>query len=191
MNNANPNRILTGFRPVVCVQALQPRHLLPLFPWLAAVFAITCGTSGTRKYPPRRPGCALAVFTSATPEIIGGWDDIGVAQATCHLDESEVACMHRLRVEACRMGGDILYSVPKRASRPMERAMVVRARVAHTISKADAKQKEEEQEKGQEKGKEPLPAPASVHEPIVPIGAPAPPQDAGTHDAAGDPKRGG
>ena len=37
------------------------------------------------------------------------------------------------------MGGDIVYNVPKKALRPMERGMVYRAMVAHTrdVKKAD------------------------------------------------------
>ena len=55
-----------------------------------------------------------------------------MAQVDCYLDESEVACLGRLRTEACRMGGDIVYNVPKKALRPVERGMVYRAQVAHT-----------------------------------------------------------
>jgi hypothetical protein len=53
----------------------------------------------------------------------------------CYLDEGESICMRRLRTEACRMGGDIIYNVPKRALRPTERAMVYRGMVAHTREK--------------------------------------------------------
>jgi len=58
------------------------------------------------------------------------WDDIGPAEVGCYLDESEIACLGRLRTEACRMGGDIVYNVPKKA---------LRAMVAHTrdVKKAD------------------------------------------------------
>jgi hypothetical protein len=133
---------------------------------LAAALTLTCATRGTRKYPPRRPGCELAVFTSELPQIRGSWDDIGVAQATCYLDEGDAACLHRLRVEACRMGGDIMYSVPKRVSRPVARGMMIRARVAHTVASPAAAEKENQKEE------EPPPAPASANAPIVPIGAP-------------------
>jgi hypothetical protein len=30
------------------------------------------------------------------------------------------------------MGGDLLYNVPKKAARPVERGMIYRAQVAHT-----------------------------------------------------------
>ncbi len=82
------------------------------------------------RYPRQRPGCALT-FYGGLPTS-GSWDDIGVAQVDCYLDESEVACLGRLRTEACRMGGDIVYNVPKKALRPVERGMIYRAQVAHT-----------------------------------------------------------
>ena len=49
------------------------------------------------------------------------------AEVGCYLDESEITCLGRLRTEACRMGGDIIYNVPKKALRPVERGMVYRA----------------------------------------------------------------
>ena len=132
---------------------------------VAVTLAATCATAAARKYPPRRAGCELQVFTSPAPEIQGGaWEDIGIAEAGCYLDESEVACLHRLRIEACRMGGDILYAVPRRAARPMERAMVMRAKVAHTLAPPS-------------NTTEPAPQPPAPNEPVVPI---APRADAGT-----------
>ena len=135
--------------------------------------AACAATSGAeRKYPPRRPGCALAVFYTATPGV-PVWDDIGVAQVGCYIDEGEVACLHRLRVEACRMGGDILYNLPRRASRPKEREMTMRAQVAHT--RAAAAEKHE------------APPPAASSEPVVPIGAPAPVADGGARSTTATP----
>ena len=60
------------------------------------------------------------------------YDDIGMLQVDCYLDESEVVCLVALHTEACRMGGDIVYNLPKKALRPIERGMVYRAQVAHT-----------------------------------------------------------
>ena len=100
-------------------------------------FACASGSGAKRKYPPRRPGCALLVY-HGLPDVTG-WDDVGVAEVGCYLDESEVACLHRLRTEACRMGGDIIYDVPKKVLRPTERGMLFRARVAHTVERAATK----------------------------------------------------
>ena len=99
---------------------------------LALLAAVACaGSKSERRYPRRPPSCKLAIYHSPIPEVTL-WDDIGVAEVGCYLDESEVACMHRLRVEACQMGGDMIYNVPKRALRPLERAMIYRGMVAHT-----------------------------------------------------------
>ena len=161
---------------------MTSRHCLLLF--AVAAFAFTCATAGPRKYPSRRPGCELQLFRSPTPQIAGGWDDIGVAEAACYLDESEVACLHRLRVEACRMGGDIVYAIPRRAFRPAERAMVIRAMVAHTLASPAAKEKE--------KAESALPPPAASNEPIVPLGkSPLAPDGGATSDTAADRVPGG
>ncbi len=95
-----------------------------------ALVAACSGSSRDPRYPRRPPGCALAVH-HGLPDV-PVWDDIGVARVDCYLDESEIACLGRLHTEACRMGGDILYDVPAKASRPVERGMVYRAKVAHT-----------------------------------------------------------
>src|SRR5690349_24751676 len=100
------------------------------FALVAAVAAIACsGSSGNARYPRRPPGCALQMY-NGLPEV-KLYDDIGMVQVDCYLDESEVVCLSRLRTEACRMGGDIVYNVPKKAARPVERGMVYRAKVAH------------------------------------------------------------
>jgi hypothetical protein len=99
---------------------------------LAFSAVIACAASKRDpRYPRRAPGCPLAIYHTPTPQVMV-WDDLGVAEVSCYLDESEITCLHRLRTEACRMGGDIIYNVPKRALRPHERGMVYRGRVAHT-----------------------------------------------------------
>jgi hypothetical protein len=110
---------------------------------LALLAGVSCaGTKSERRYPRRPPGCALTIYHSPIPDVTV-WDDLGVAEVGCHLDESEVACLQRLRTDACRMGGDMIYNVPKRALRPLERAMIYRGMVAHTrdmpVKKADDK----------------------------------------------------
>ena len=104
------------------------RSLFALVAVLAIAFA--CSSKGRNaRFPRRAPGCPLTVYNGLPA---GAWDDIGVVEVGCYLDESEIACLGRLRTEACRMGGDIIYNVPKRAMRPLERGMIYRAMVAHS-----------------------------------------------------------
>jgi hypothetical protein len=107
------------------------RLLAPLFVAIALA-AVACSGSpaGNPRYPRRPPGCPLEIY-NGLPDI-KLYDDIGIAQVDCYLDESEITCLGRLRTEACRMGGDIVYNMPKKALRPVERGMVYRAQVAHT-----------------------------------------------------------
>lgn len=83
------------------------------------------------KYPPRPANCALRVFYTPEPAIVA-WDDLGVAQVTCHLDTAQPECMQRFQAEACRMGADLLYDVPKKPLRPKEQAIGFRGRAAHS-----------------------------------------------------------
>jgi hypothetical protein len=146
---------------------------LALAPVLALALAATCSGSSARdpRYPRRSPGCALSMHRGL-PEV-AAWDDIGIARVDCYLDESEIACLGRLKTEACRMGGDILYDVPVKASRPVERGMIYRARVAHT---RPARNKDEA-----------AAAADAGSGPVVPLPAPPPPIAAppATVDAGG------
>ena len=119
-----------------------------------ALVVAACSGSPARdpRYPRRAPGCALSVHRGLPDVPV--WDDLGVAKVDCYLDESEIACLGRLRTEACRMGGDILYDVPSKAARPVERGMVYRAKVAHTRA---AKKADE------------APAPEAGGGPVVPL----------------------
>jgi hypothetical protein len=109
------------------------RRLLIALVAACSLAAACSGPSGPEpRYPRRRPGCDLVVYNGLPT---GAWNDIGMAEVGCYLDESEISCLGRLRTEACRMGGDIIYNVPKRALRPVERGMVYRAMVAHTATR--------------------------------------------------------
>jgi hypothetical protein len=131
---------------------------------LALLAVVACaGTTPERKYPRRRAGCELKIYHTPIPEAVT-WDDIGPLEVGCELDEGEVMCIHRLRAEACKMGGDMIYAVPKRASRPTERAMVYRGMVAHS--------RELPPKPDDDKHAEAHPGDAGSG-PVIPLGAPA------------------
>lgn len=119
------------------------RSLLASALLTAVLAALACSSAGSGsstgnpRYPRRAPGCPLQMF-NGLPEV-KVYDDLGMVQVDCYLDESEVVCLSRLRTEACRMGADIVYNIPKKAARPVERGMVYRAQAAHTrdIKKQD------------------------------------------------------
>ena len=105
-----------------------------------AVVTLTCATTqnpNAAKYPPRGRRCHVSVYDTPTPGV-KEWDDLGVARVECPLDVGRVQCMARLREAACRMGGDLLYDVPRKGSRPGEQAMVFMGHVAHTRLSSDA-----------------------------------------------------
>src|SRR4029077_17919029 len=124
---------------------MSRRLSFALVPVIALAFAATCSGSSARdpRYPRRPPGCALSMYRGL-PEV-PVWDDVGVARVDCYLDESEIACLGRLRTEACRMGGDILYDVPSKAERPVERGNVQRAMVVHTRGATNVNKKDKDE----------------------------------------------
>src|SRR6188474_2701989 len=91
---------------------------------LGAALWLTCGTvaAPTGKYPRRGPGCELAVFHTSVPGV-AAWDDLGIAEVACHVSLSVSQCMQNLKAEACRLGGDLLYNVPRKPLRPQDQVL--------------------------------------------------------------------
>src|SRR5450432_1970228 len=111
-------------------------------------------------YPRRASGCELILSYTAVPPV-PAWDDLGVAEAICHIDDPVAECLRRLRSEACRMGGDVIYGIPRKPLRPRDKVVVYRAQVAHTRLHPAKTQEDPE-----------LPPPASPEElagPVVPL----------------------
>lgn len=119
------------------------------------------------RYPPRGAGCEIAVYHTAVPGT-AVWDDLGIAEVACHVSSPLPQCLRRLKAEGCRMGGDIIYNVPRSPLRPQDQVMVLRGQVAHSLPGNPRKESEEQD----------LPPPASKEEsagPVVPLtGAAAP-----------------
>ncbi len=162
---------------------MAPRlRVLPILalPIFALALAMNCATTSPNpnaaKYPPRPGGCKVRVFHTPAPEV-KEWDDLGLAHVDCPLDVGSVQCLKKLRMEACRMGGDLLYDVPKKPQRPTEQGMVYAGHVAHTKERVvdggrdndDGGTVEPDQTEGQSSG------PVEPVEPISPISPTAPP----------------
>jgi hypothetical protein len=149
----------------------------PLFIALALAlplaFAATCATShnpNAGKYPPRPGGCKLRVF-HGLPDL-KEWDDLGIAHVDCQLDLGRVQCLQRLKMEACRLGGDILYDVPQKPLRPTDQGMVYTGHVAHSKT-PDAGNAGQDQDDVADGGLgEPTSETRGPVQPIAPVAAP-------------------
>ena len=134
------------------------------------------------RYPRRGAGCELAIYYTAVPGV-QAWDDLGIAEVTCHIDDSPAECLRRLRNESCRMGGNIIYDVPRQPLRPRDQVMLYRAQVAHTRPGAPSKTEDPD-----------LPPPASAEElsgpvvPFAPANAERPADAPGSDAGAGQPR---
>ncbi len=112
------------------------------------------------RYPARPANCQLATFHTPVPGV-PAWDDLGIAEAACHINSPETECLRALQAEACRLGGDILYNVPRKPFRPQDQTMVYRGQVAHSLA-GEVKKIDDED----------LPPPVSPEEsagPVVPL----------------------
>ena len=149
--------------------ALQLLLALPLL----AICATT--NPNAAKYPPRGKGCKVRVFYAAVPDV-KEWDDLGMASVDCNLDVGAVQCLGRLRGEACRMGGDLLYDVPKKALRPTDQGMSYRGHVAHTRQGPEENDKADRESGNGIAGKDQPTEDSGPVEPVVPISpiSPAP-----------------
>lgn len=170
---------------------------------LAALAVISAGgalgcaaaKSGDPRYPRRPAGCELAVYNTPVPGV-AAWDDLGVAEAACNITMPVAECLRMLRAEACRLGGDLLYNVPRNPYRPRDRVMVFRGQVAHTRSatakRADAHEGDGEHQPEASGDDAEAPPPASAEEaagPVVPLPSAHPP--GGTTGGQSSPAGGG
>jgi hypothetical protein len=143
----------------------------------AVVAAPGCaGTAGERpqagKYPHRSAGCEIALYHTAVPGA-AVWDDLGVAEVSCHVNTPLTQCMQMLKAEACRMGGDMIYNVPRMPLRPQDQVLLYRGQVAHTLPGKPLKSETDGSD---------LPPPASKEEsagPVIPLTGPAAPKEPG------------
>jgi hypothetical protein len=162
----------------------RPLALLAVSIALPLAITLTCATAppnpNAAKYPPRPNGCKIRVFHTAAPEV-KEWDDLGVAHVDCYLDVGAVQCLKKLRMEACRMGGDIIYDVPKKPLRPTDQGMVYTGHVAHTKLQSQDGGKENEDDPGEPGQPESeSTGPVQPIEPIAPLAPSAvSPADAG------------
>ncbi len=151
--------------------------LIPLAAGCLAAVALTCATTenpNAAKYPRRPHGCRVHVYDTPVPGV-RDWDDLGIARVECPLDVGRVQCLAKLREEACRMGGDLLYDVPRKGSRPGEQAMVFMGHVAHTRApEAGAPAAEDTADGGEGAGETGF----DRSSPVEPLAA-SPPPDAG------------
>ena len=140
------------------------------------------------RYPRRAPGCELAIYHTPVPGVVA-WDDLGVAEAYCNVGGAVADCMRSLKAEACRMGGDLLYNVPRTPRRPRYHVMQLIGQVAHTRSRGAAGS-EHPDEKPPEKHDD-APPPASAEEaaaPVVPLPSAERPGDPAVDDAPPAPR---
>jgi hypothetical protein len=149
---------------------------------LSLLAGCASGSTTAVKYPRRKPGCPISIVHQPTPPV-PEWDDIGMVEVGCYLEEGPGTCLTRLKAEGCRMGGDLIYDVPKKPERPTERALVYRGHVAHT--KTTMKKTAQEEPAGAASGPVvPIPpAPVPVDDHAADAGAAAPTVDAGAVDA--------
>ena len=150
--------------------------LLLSFLVVSVAAGATCATQSSNpnagKYPRRPLGCKVRVYHTPAPDV-KEWDDLGMARVDCYLDVGAVQCLHRLREEACRMGGDLLYDVPKKPLRPTDQGMVFLGHVAHTKQKPGEGTKDND-DAGADETESAEPASVAPVEPIAPVPAAAP-----------------
>ena len=113
------------------------------------------------KYPRRGAGCEITLSHTAVPAV-ALWDDIGVAEVSCHVNSSLSQCLQLLKAEGCRLGGDLIYNVPREPLRPQDQVLLFRGQVAHSLPGVPKKESDDAD----------LPPPASKEEsagPVVPL----------------------
>jgi hypothetical protein len=136
----------------------------------ASAGALACATTEVQqdKYPRRPSGCDIALYHTSVPGA-AAWDDLGIAEVACHVSSPLSQCLQMLKAEGCRLGGDMIYNIPRSPLRPQDQVMVFRGQVAHTRGGGPPKKDDDAD----------LPPPATAAEaaqPVVPLTGPAAPK---------------
>jgi hypothetical protein len=104
----------------------------PTFPVAVLLALAACGGAPKTdpRYPPQAPGCAVQLFRGKIKSI--PYDDIGGVDAICGIDIGPEECLKELKIQTCKLGGDLVYDVPDEPSKPSPDKVRFTGRVAHT-----------------------------------------------------------
>jgi hypothetical protein len=97
------------------------------------LLASGCGGSAPKtdpRYPPRPEGCDVKIYNTRTVDV--PIDTIGHADAICATDLAIEQCILELKNQACKLGGDLVYDVPRDPLTPTPDKIQFKGRVAHT-----------------------------------------------------------
>lgn len=99
-----------------------------------AVALVACGSPPKEpaKYPPRPEGCEIAVYEGTPPTAT---ENIGSVSATCGDDISDADCERTLKDEACKLGADVVWGVPRQPTMELGKKRLS-GRAAHTKAQA-------------------------------------------------------
>lgn len=87
------------------------RHGLSLF--LAGITLLGCTADRPQpSFPPSDPGCDVTVYRGALPEGVQV-DPLHEVATSCGKDAADSDCIRSLQDEVCKLGGDVVYEVPK------------------------------------------------------------------------------
>jgi hypothetical protein len=98
----------------------------------ALLLLAACGSTAKTdpRYPPRPEGCDVKVYNTRAVDV--PFDNIGHADAICGSDIGVDSCMAELKNQACKLGGDLVYDVPRDPLTPTPDKIQFTGRVAHT-----------------------------------------------------------
>lgn len=98
--------------------------------WALCLAACGGAPKNDPRYPPRPDGCDVKVFYTRAVNL--KLDNIGHADAICGNDIGVDQCLSELKNQACKLGGDVVYDVPRDPLTPSPDKIELTGRVAHT-----------------------------------------------------------
>ena len=63
-------------------------------------------------FPASQPGCEVTLYRGGLPDGVRV-DELGDVAASCGKDAADSDCIRALQDEVCKLGGDVVYEVPK------------------------------------------------------------------------------
>jgi hypothetical protein len=83
-------------------------------PLLIALIALTfgCASLPPPTLPANPPGCPVTVYRGAPPKDVEV-TRLGDVFASCSKNDADSDCIRALQDEVCKLGGNVVYEVPK------------------------------------------------------------------------------
>ncbi len=103
---------------------------------LLCASTLGCASLPPPKLPPKDAGCPVTVYRGALPQDVRA-TFLGDVVASCGKNDADSDCVRALQDEVCKLGGNVVYEVPKSPSQESDTLLRYTGRAGTTDDPAN------------------------------------------------------